>query len=227
MLAEIAVKNLLLQLSKRYQEEVFYKEHDNYKNPEYMLNIIRLDIRDLYEEVEFHKNIADNNILGGYQVLHWCILPYRVPLAMQSAIALKEDYNRGTINYINNMSEKVRMQFMHLIVLPLKNNSVVLAFYHKRDRNYRSLRHQINCMKENQILRFLNYLIFEHTENYYISPSIQSEIEKNEKLRLLAQENNGIPNLGTVSRKNNFGLGYDPVRIDDIPNFLSKEFCIG
>lgn len=96
MLAEIAVKNILLQLSKRGQEKELYRELQKqfhaYSNLENLEGIKELDVRDYEEELQFHKDIADNNISGGYQILYWSVLPYKVPIATQSAIALSKDF---------------------------------------------------------------------------------------------------------------------------------------
>ena len=135
------------------------------------------------------------------------MLPYKVPIATQSIIALSKDLEGNEINNIFDMSESVRMQFMHLAILPLKEESVVLAFYHKRDKLYRKLRHQINSLSEQKILQFLNYIIFAYAENYFISKTIQSAIESNDKLAELGQENSGYPNLGFLGPDNHFWNG--------------------
>ncbi|MBS6953978.1 MAG: hypothetical protein KH230_12185 [Enterocloster asparagiformis] len=114
MLAEIAVKNLLLQLCKRGQEKEIYRElqeeFHTYTNLEDLEGIKALDVRDYTKELQFHKNIADKNIKGGYQVLYWSVLPYKVPIAMQSAISLAKDLEGNEINNIFDMSESVRIR---------------------------------------------------------------------------------------------------------------------
>jgi hypothetical protein len=138
MMAEIAVKNFLLQLSKRSQEEELYRLLQNkfkaFTNPEDLKEITGLDVNEFEQEILFHKNIVERNVSGGYQILFWKILPYKVPIALQSAIALPKDFKGNEINDVFDMSANVRMQYMHLAVLPLKAESVVLAFYHKRDK---------------------------------------------------------------------------------------------
>lgn len=57
---------------------------------------------------------------------------------------------------------------MYLAILPLKDESVVLVFYHWRDKIYRKLRHQINSLSEQKVFQFLNYIIA-YTKNY-LSP---------------------------------------------------------
>ena len=154
------------------------------------------------------------------------MLPYKVPIATQSAIALSKDLEGNEINNIFDMSESVRMQCMHLAILPLKEESVVLAFYNKRDKLYRKLRHQINSLSEQKILQFLNYIIFAYAENYFISKTIQSAIESNDKLAELGKENSGYPNLGFLGPDNLFGMGYQPVGMDEIPNFLDCSWAV-
>ena len=230
MLAEIAVKNILLQLSKRGQEKELYrglqKEFHAYTNLENLEGIKELDIRDYTEELYFHKDIADKNVMGGYQILYWSVLPYKILIAIQSAIALAKDLEGNAVNDVFDMSDTVRMQFMHLAVLPLKEESVILAFCHKRDKLYRKLRHQLNSLSKQKVLQFLNYIIFAYAENYFISKKIQSVVESNEKLIQLAQENTGYPNLGFLGPDNFFGMKYEPIQMDEIPNFLDGDWAV-
>lgn len=100
------------------------------------------------------------------------------------------------------MASNVQMQYMHLVIFPLGTGSVILAFYYKRDKLYRKLRHQINSSSEQKILQFLNYLVFAYTENYFISKTIQKTIESDVKLSLHGQENTGNPSLGFLSFDN-------------------------
>ena len=230
MLAEIAVKNFLLQLSKRSVEMelwcIMQQELDAFENFNEGMSIKKMDYYEFESEVNFHKNIADNNESGGYQVLFWKVLPYVVPIAMQSAIVVTEDMEGNKINNIYNMDSSVRMQCLHLAILPVEGTSVVIAFYHKRDKLYRRLRHQINSVSENEALKYINYLVFKYTENYYISKRIEKEVNTNESLQKLAQENDDNPNLGMLGVYNFFGIGYKPVDIDEIPNFLDAEWAI-
>ena len=230
MLAEIAVKNILLQISKRAVEKqlitIQQREQKAFFNPQDGIDIKNLDINEYLAELQLHKNIADTNETGCYQILFWNLLPYRVPIAMQSAIAMTNDMCGGKINNVYDFRVTTRMQYLHLAILPLDQKSVVLAFYHKRDKLYRNLWHQFNSTSRNNILKFLNYVVFEYTENYFISKKIQPEIEANEALQNLSREKNGLPEMGMLSLSNLFGYGYTPVTPDDIPNFLTLEWAV-
>lgn len=229
-LSEIAVKNMLLLMSKRAVEkeliQIQQKKYAAFDNLQDGLELKEMDFKEFEEEVAFHKYIADNNLTGGYQIICHEILPYRVPIAMQSAIAMVKDYNGNEINNVFDFRPTTRMQYLHICIFPLEKGSVILAFYHKRDKLYRSLRHQLNSISLDKKLKYINYLIFEYTENYFISKTIKSKIETNENLHLLSCENNGLPNLGMLSVENLFGIDYKSVSMDDIPNFLSSEWAI-
>jgi len=185
-----------------------------------------LDQKEYEEEVLFHQDIAKNNKVGGYQILFWKVLPYKAPIATQSAIVLPYDMEGNILNEIYNFDESVRMQYMHIAVFPLEDESVVLAFYHKRDKLYRQLRHQINSSSQEKVLQYINYLIFEHTENVYFSKKIEEEIKNNKMIEKLSQEANGLPRFGHLSADNMFGIGYDAVKPEDIPNFLDESWAI-
>ncbi len=63
MLAEIALKDALLQYSKRIIEIKAYQElqqkQSMFENPEALFQIQELDIRDYKEEIQFYKNIIE------------------------------------------------------------------------------------------------------------------------------------------------------------------------
>lgn len=230
MLAKIAVKNFLLQLSKRAVERqlipIQQRKFNLFSNPQDNLDLNTLDFDEYETEVYFHKRIADQNETGGYQLLCWEVLPYRVPIATQSAIALSKDMGGAVVNNIYDYRNTTRMQYLHIGVFPLKQQSVILVFYHKRDKLYRNLRHQFNSSSKEKVFQFLNYLIFGYTENFFISPKLREEIEANQKLQMLCCENNELPEFGFLSVGNNFGLDYTPITPEEIPNFLSPDWAL-
>lgn len=94
------------------------------------------------------------------------------------------------------------------------------------DKLYRQLRHQINSSSQEKVLQYINYLIFEHTENVYFSKKIEEEIKNNKMIEKLSQEANGLPRFGHLSADNMFGIGYEAVKPEDIPNFLDESWAI-
>ena len=88
------------------------------------------------------------------------------------------------------------------------------------------LLHQLNCMSEKEALEYINYLVLKYTENYYIAKKIEEEITSNDALQRLSQESNEMPSLGILGADSFFGVGYKPVGIKDIPNFLAPEWAL-
>ena len=145
MLAEIALKNELLNVSKRSQEVELYRSlPEKIINIDYMIDLYSLDLRDFLQEVEVHKREILNNTKGAYQIIYKEILPFVVPIATQVAITLRLDMYGYPVNDVYNPDPKINMQDLHLVIFPLKESSLVLAFYHKKDKKYRTLRHQFN-----------------------------------------------------------------------------------
>ena len=45
-------------------------------------------------------------------------------------------------------------------------------------------------------------------------------------LQKLSQEANGLPTMGYLNSDNDFGVGYTPVRMDEIPDFLDTKWAV-
>ena len=123
----------------------------------------------------------------------------------KSAVAVVKDIDGNEINNIYDMDPNKRMQYLHLAIFPLDGKSIVLAFYHKRDKLYRRMLHQLNCMSEKEALEYINYLVFKYTENYYIAKKTEEEITSNDALQRLSQESNEMPSLGILGADNFLG----------------------
>jgi len=72
----------------------------------------------------------------------------------------------------------------------------------------------------------LNYIIFAHTENHFVSKTIQSTVESNDRCTELGQENSGYLNIGFLELDNLFGMGYQPIGMDEIYNFLAPDWAV-
>ena len=229
MLAEIALKNVLLQLSKRAIEkeltDILQEEYHIYENPKDLQTIKDIDIRDYEDDRKLLMNIILNNEQDVFHVLFWKKLPYKAPIALQTVLALEEDMNGNQINDVFDMREETRIENMHLCVFPIGEETIVLAFCHKRDKKYRGLKKQFVNTPDQKCLQYLNWLVFKYTENYFISKSIKKDVESNQKLRKLSQEANGFPNLGFVDTTTMLS-GYDSVKQDEIPNFLDSIYAV-
>ena len=117
------------------------------------------------------------------------------------------------------------MQYLHLCVLPLESQSIVLLFCGKRDRNYRTLKAQIKAQSDNKNLKYINWLIFKYTENYFFDNQIEPELKTHELLQELSHESSGVPNMGYIDE--NFWIeSHKLIGIDEIPDFLDLSHSV-
>lgn len=223
VLAQIALKDVLLMLSKRNMETLLWQrasEMSTIDGMDYMKKVQELDIRDYTEEMELYKGIQTET-KEQFKILFYEKLPYTVPIATQVALALETDIEGNAINDVFDTTENGRIQNLHISVLPFKDSTSVIAFYHRRDKNYRRLHHQFNCLSRDKKLEYINYWIFKYTENYFFSPRIRQKLEEDEKLQMLSQENYGFSNLGYILEPND--LFYEEVKPSEITNLLFER----
>lgn len=227
LLAEIALKDVILMLSKRNVERAIYQkasEQGNFSGLETVFESQNLDVRDFKNEMDLYLNITDT-ASNSFQIVYHQVLPYTTPIAVQTPLVIQKDLEGNVINDIYDFSPEIRMQYMHVAIFPLERETVVLMFYHRRDKNYRRFLHQFNCLDSEDKLRYINYQIFKCTENYFLAPSIKHIIDENPKLIQLSRENDELPNLGNVTIFDI--MNYQPVKIEDIPNLLSPQYALG
>ncbi len=223
VLAQIALKDVLLMLSKRHMETLLWQrasEMSNIGGMNYLKTVHELDIRDYTEEMELYKGITTET-KEQFKIVFYEKLQYTVPIATQVVLAMDKDFEGNEINDIFNTSEDIRIQNLHISIFPLEDSTVVIVFYHRRDKNYRRFHHQFNYLSHDKKLEFINYWIFKYTENYFFSPTIKEILEKDEKLQLLSQENYGVSNLGYVLGPED--LLYEEVKSSEITNLLVER----
>ena len=74
------------------------------------------------------------------------------------------------------------MQFLHVCVFPLKQNTVVMIFAHRDDRNYVPFERQFLKLDDERKLEYINGLILNHSEHILISPVVYQLILQSYKL---------------------------------------------
>ena len=228
MLAEIALKNMILLLSRRNEEKALYdilqSEHQAFENKELLDDVHSLDIKDFSRNMDLYKNIIKNNISNCFQVVFWKNLPYVVPIAVQTPITLYKDMYGNIVNDVFDMSSDIEMQDLHLCIFPLETESIILCFYHRKNKNYRQLRHQFNSTSEEKCIEFINYLIFAYSEHYFCAKTIKELIENSPALQKLSQESYGNPNFGYTNSISMFINNYIPIKPNQIPNLLLEKY---
>lgn len=172
MMAEIAIKNLLLMISARKYERELYQndiQYLSFVNIQQMIKVNELDTRDYLDDLELYMKIKREKLEYGFQIAYWTVLPYICPIAVQSTFTIYRDMNGALINDPYDLDDKKKNQSAHLCVFPFNGSTVILLFYHKRDKSYKSLWHQINSSSREDVLKYINYLIFALADNYFFS----------------------------------------------------------
>ena len=224
MLAEIALKNSLFTYDRQREYKALLKQIHRYQLPDdYVANYdnVDLNIRDAIDDIDFYKTIIEKEEVDGFYLLTRHVLDYTVPIATQSSVVLDRDIEGKAVNIIRDFPiVREKLQAMQLLVFPLNGKSVILAFYHKRDRKYRDLRHQFNRISPEKQLTFINYMIFAYTENYFFAPSVSQELFNNPALIELSKQ------VYPQSQLDRQEVGHQSISMFDIPNFLSKEYAL-
>ena len=227
LLAEIAVKDALLQVSKRNYEIELYdllqNEYNRYENKELLDTIHELDLRDYMFDYRRAKKIIDKRLKSGYILTYTTILPYVVPIAAQTGITLIRDIKGNIVNDIYDTSPMIRMQTLHCCIFPLTSSTRIILFHHKDDRNYIHFDDQFGRLSPDEQLQRVNYMLFQHSENYFASPIIKDVLSSDENLKRLCEENGELPNLGFV-HIDEINNPRKIVPIDDVPNLLSEQY---
>lgn len=223
MMAEIALKNCLLLLAKRFSELELYKTLDVETYGmlfEDKLSVIESDIQGYSFSIKRSKKIIDKNLKSGFHVMYWEKLPYVVPFATQTPIVIHRDMDGKIVNDVYSQ-EPDMMQDLHFCVFPFDECTIVCLFYHKDDRKYVPFERKFNRMTHDEKLKYINYWIFKYTENYVMSPSAKTLIENDKEFKKLSQEVYDAPNFGFVPQL--ISHSYKQVDIDSITNLLSPQ----
>ena len=185
MLAQIALKNLLLQISKRLEERELYKLLGEQfpKNKDFTdekIHIGDYDLRDYQESFKYAKTALTEKLRKRYYLCYYKKLDYVVPFTAQSSITLISDFEDNVINNLYHFDSAYRMKDIHVAVFPLEQSSVVLLFVEDGEKRYRKFYRQLNKLSSEDQLAAINYIIFSYTENVFLHPEVHQIIKNDD-----------------------------------------------
>mgnify|MGYP003586159253 CR=1 FL=1 len=230
MLAEIALKNYLLMISKRLNEAELYKLlAQQYANGESLLSSFQtttaLDLDEYKEDFERSKQGVLKHHEDWYYLFYFQHLDYIVPYAFQSSIALISDLEDNIINDIYMNDPKNKIKDIHLAIFPLQQSSVIVGFIDSRNKKYRKFYRQLKLLPLEQQLATLNYIVFSYSENVFLSKSVPQEIIQNkafietcQKTILTLSTSPSGPNIHTAIEH------YSLRKRNEIPNLLDRKY---
>lgn len=209
-LAEIAIKNFLMQLSKRFVEKSIYYS-----------SVQQHDISDYMEYLSCESNIALNLLKKRHRIIYQKKLNYRVPMAAQGTFLVYKDLSGRVVNSIYDNSASLYP--IHLCIFPLCNESVILLFINKNaEPAYSGFIKTFDRLRDMEKLHYVLYLAVKYTENLFLSPTISPDILKNQNLQMLAKEVYGVPLL-TISPQDRMANSSNIV-YSSIPNLLLEKY---
>lgn len=175
MLEEIALKNVLMMLNKRYFEiELYHTLEKEYKAP-YPYGVKQeandLDERDFWLDFLRIKAMLNSSEEGKstYKMFFWKKLEYVIPIAFQGLVTLYGDLDGNLVTDTYNTSEDIIVKHMHLCMFPLVSGSVVFAFYHEDDIEYDSFAEQFSKLEEEEQLAILSYIVYGYCEDMFFA----------------------------------------------------------
>lgn len=230
MIAQIAMKNYLKQISKRLNEYALFDIAYEI-NPlaggmaKYMHRIQEMDLLEYKNGFEKAKRLSKKDWKGEYYQFYYEKLDYVVPLAFQGSISLVVDLDGTIVNNIYNEDINYKIQDLHICIFPLKESTVVTMFIDSNNKRYCNFYKKFNKLTHEDKLALVNYMIFLYSEDVFLSKNIPEHILKNDKLIEVAKQSSmaflSTPFVDTIEESKKV---YDLSKRNEIPNLLSEEY---
>ena len=232
MLAQIAMKNYMLMISRRLHERALYnlmgtelKAQSNFVS--HYQEVIFLDLSEYDAGFERAKQGAFGNHDDWFYLCYYQHLDYTVPLAFQGGVTMISDFEDNIINDIYNKNQNFHTKEIHIAVFPLENASVIMLFIDSRDKCYRGFYRQLKKLPIEEQLSAINYVIFSYSENVYISKELSEGIIKDKNFIATCKKSSvaiadhpfGNALQAAISE---FSLS----KRNQIPNLLSRELSL-
>ncbi|MEG0692173.1 MAG: hypothetical protein RR444_03735 [Oscillospiraceae bacterium] len=230
MLCEIAIKNYVHCIDKRYFEIASYEELltrtdssiISYSFMKMKLELSQIDLKNYHEQFKIAKKWYDSCDNTAYRLICNIALPYTVPIAFQGNIALICDLEDKIINYV--FDKNIIPKDIHICVFPLKNETQILLFCKSADKSYRNFTKQFCKLDEDKQLEVINYIIFLYTEDYYISKNVQSDLFVNTNLLKVSRTNSDYVSFDKNAKPINDALiRFSLKNRSKIPNLLCEK----
>lgn len=230
MIAQIAMKNFLKNISKRHIEiRLFQNLKDNHGLSESYhdekQDIHDLDLKEFIAGYSKAKRVNEKNKSGEYYVFYRDTLDYVTPMAFQNSITMVADLEGNMINNIYNMSPNYHTKEVHISVFPMDNKTEIIMFIDTKDKVYRNFYRQFKKLKHEDKLLTIAYIIFIYSEDIFFSKDIDDDILTSEALRKASRVSTDVvsdsPMIDGLSiALQNFNLD----KRHEIPNILSERY---
>jgi|GEM_PF-2772527 len=172
-----AFRSLTLELHKKTRQlenikKMFQMQPRAMIDPQfvYLYRVAQMDVRDYMNEYE---SLKENYLQGKFDCFETIFkqINFEIPFAACATFTIEYDLNGKILNDIYNTSQDEKVASIHISVYPIEGRSNIIISYHKNDEDiYSDYFSQLRELEEEMLLKFLNYLLINSTENIFFNP---------------------------------------------------------
>ncbi len=103
-------------------------------------------------------------------------LNYIAPIAYQGMIPVITGFDGEIINNKYITDPEYQIEYIHFAVLPINNQTIILAFMDKDNMRYDRFIKRVNALSKTKKVQLISYMLFLYCEEYYYSKQITQRI---------------------------------------------------
>lgn len=150
----------------------------------YLYRTSQLDVRDHQHDYEIFKSDYLNDDFNRLRTIYRK-LNFEIEFATCSAFSIQYDLNGKEINNIFSTSDE-KMPSVYVNVYPIDGGTNIILSYHLEDEiKYQSYFDQLESLSDENLVKHLNYLIIQYTENVFFSPTYVETLTEKQQDSLL------------------------------------------
>lgn len=131
------------------------------------------------------------------------------------------------INDLYNIKKDYVIENLNLCVFPLEDKTVIIMFVNKDNRKYNNFIKQLKKLKEDEKLRLISFIIFNYSEDFFISKKSKDSLLNNPILDMLTQNTTDIYALDEEMAKEFKNIKkFELMNYEICPNILDVEYSI-
>jgi hypothetical protein len=157
----------------------------------YIYRVSQLDLKDLKESYESFKL---EYFKGDFRKLKTIYrkLDFEVEFAACTSFTVRTDIFGNEINDIFNLEDKM-LPSIYVNVYPIEGGTNIILSYHQNEGlKYNKYFDQLDSLSTQDLIKHLNFLIIEYTENVFFSPSFIERLTVKQKESLLGSFHSSI-----------------------------------
>jgi hypothetical protein len=132
----------------------------------YRYRLCQLDVRDYKKYYYLFRNGIQSENYGSIRT-YQCQLDFEIQFAACSSFSIAYDLKGKRINDKHSLSNNVSLIFFN--AYPVEGATNILISYFEQDElKYKSYFDQLEGLSQSNLIKYLNYLIIEHTENIFL-----------------------------------------------------------